>query len=359
MLRDPAPMRLLFYWVPDEILGAPDQITLRLWNAIQPIAGEYGLGVFAFSTARELRSLVRLHGRPQLVHFGTTPMIKLTRRARAVGTCLALRLPLSTHVHGDTDAELRFLWTHRRRHAIKVAASYALSARLLRRFQLVVVNSRALATKLGSSHAIADRIHVLPNPVDVSFWSAPLPASTREPYVFSHGRLVPEKGFDILIAAMSRIGMRQRLVIAGTGPVQVELERLAARAGIALDLIGHQPPERIRELLRGASIAAYPSRQDVFSLAALEALLAAKHVVVSEVAGVLEFMPQVVARAIRVAPTVEALAARLSAPPAVSLTDVATMFTPDAVARRLASAMVETMARRSDHTDDSASATRE
>jgi glycosyltransferase involved in cell wall biosynthesis len=340
-------VRRVFYWLPDEITGAPDRITIALWDALQSVAHNHDLALTSFSTGRELRRLVRAHGKPALVHFGTTPMIKWTPRARAVATALALRVPLSTHVHGDVAAELRFLWTHRWRHALKVAASYTLSPHLLRCFDLVVVNSRALALRLHEGLALTGRIQVLPNPVDVAFWSEPGPSPPRQPYVFSHGRIVPEKGFDLLIEAIARAGSSIHLVIAGTGSAQAKLEQLAARRGVAVDFVGQQSPERIRELLRGATIAVYPSRQDAFSLAALEALLACKHVLVSEVAGVLDFLPPLLADAIRVTPSVDTLAARLADPPIISIDDAgAARFAPESVAHTLATAIVETLARR-------------
>lgn len=47
------------------------------------------------------------------------------------------------------------------------------------------------------------------------------------------GRLVPEKGLDILLRACARLYGAWTLTVAGTGPAQEELEALAERLGVA------------------------------------------------------------------------------------------------------------------------------
>ncbi|OLC06450.1 MAG: hypothetical protein AUH42_05535 [Gemmatimonadetes bacterium 13_1_40CM_70_11] len=55
------------------------------------------------------------------------------------------------------------------------------------------------------------------------------------PVLVAVGRLVPEKGFDLLLQALARVRLQMptaRLVIVGDGPSRVSLERLARRLGI-------------------------------------------------------------------------------------------------------------------------------
>ncbi len=342
--------RRLYYWLPPASRSAPDTITLVIWRALQPIAREYDLAVHGFADARELRELVRVRGKPELVHFGTTPIINLMPRTRTLAAAIRMRLPLSTHVHGDLRAELRFAWDRAPRHAIKIAAAYTLSPLLLRLHELVVVNSQALADSL----ALGDRIRVMPNPIDVGFWSAPVAASAAGRYAFAHGRLVAEKGFDLLLEAVARNDTVERVVIAGTGPAQPELARLAERRHIDLELVGHQDPNQLRAWLAGATVAVYPSRQDVFGLAALEALLACRHVLISERAGVLEFLPPAIRRSVSIAPSVDVLAERLADPPSTLLGSAAAQFSSESVAREFASAAVAAMTRRRGRTADRA-----
>lgn len=53
------------------------------------------------------------------------------------------------------------------------------------------------------------------------------------------GRLVPEKGLDLLFRAGVRLGGRWRVQVVGTGPSQEELEALAERLGIAAKVTWH------------------------------------------------------------------------------------------------------------------------
>jgi glycosyltransferase involved in cell wall biosynthesis len=191
-------------------------------------------------------------------------------------------------------------------------------------------------------------IEVIPNAVDLSFWTHPRSSASRDsesPYVFSHGRLVLEKGYDLLIQAMAKTGCRDRLVLAGIGPGERELRRLADRHGVRLELVGWQSRSQVRDWLQGTRVAVYPSRYEAFSLAALEALLCARSVVISEEAGLLEFLPASVRTTVAVAPSVDSLCERLRAPlPEVpALGEEAEKFSPRNVARAYGAAVLRAM----------------
>ena len=82
-----------------------------------------------------------------------------------------------------------------------------------------------------------DRIHVIPNPVrqPSSLPDLILDSSIPQPFILAMGRLVPEKGFDLLLEAFAQSRSRQHasLVILGEGSERRNLESLAARLGIA------------------------------------------------------------------------------------------------------------------------------
>jgi glycosyltransferase involved in cell wall biosynthesis len=97
-------------------------------------------------------------------------------------------------------------------------------------------------------------------------------------YALASGRLASEKGFAhaIRAAALSHVPLR----IAGDGPLAEELWGLAASLDAPVEFLGRVPPERIRELLRGAAMAVVPSvGPDVMPFAALEAMAAGVPVV--------------------------------------------------------------------------------
>ena len=89
-------------------------------------------------------------------------------------------------------------------------------------------------------------------------------ATAREPLrVCAIGRLVPKKGFDTLLVAMSRLCHNEaRCVLVGDGPARGTLQRLATRLGISERVtfagrLSHD--DAMRELAR-STLLALPSR---------------------------------------------------------------------------------------------------
>ncbi len=76
------------------------------------------------------------------------------------------------------------------------------------------------------------------------------------------GRLVPEKGLDILLRAAVRLSGDWDLLVAGSGPAQEELEKLAERLGIAARItwLGALPPEELSTLWPRLDCLALPAR---------------------------------------------------------------------------------------------------
>jgi glycosyltransferase involved in cell wall biosynthesis len=115
-----------------------------------------------------------------------------------------------------------------------------------------------------------------------------------EPLVFSAGRLVRKKGFDVLIDAVRRIGPAQprlRLVIAGDGDLRDELAAQARAAGDAVRLIGNRTQDDVARLSAAADVIVVPSVRDeagnVDGLPnfALEALASATPVIATRAGG--------------------------------------------------------------------------
>ncbi len=100
----------------------------------------------------------------------------------------------------------------------------------------LVGNSQAVIAWVHRQQSFPpERVHYLPNFSPDLSGAAPadLPGSaTDAPRVLALGRLHRNKGFDILIAAASRLPGVQ-VFIAGEGPERVALERLARHAGVA------------------------------------------------------------------------------------------------------------------------------
>jgi len=76
------------------------------------------------------------------------------------------------------------------------------------------------------------------------------------------GRLVAEKGVDLLLRAVAKLGDAVRLSVVGDGPERGALERMAAEAGIAdrVTFLGAWPHERVATLWPEADALVLPSR---------------------------------------------------------------------------------------------------
>jgi glycosyltransferase involved in cell wall biosynthesis len=76
------------------------------------------------------------------------------------------------------------------------------------------------------------------------------------------GRLVPEKGLDLLFRACVKLLGRWSIIVVGTGPAQEELEGLAERLGIAgrVTWLGALPREKVAEVWPRLDCVVLPSR---------------------------------------------------------------------------------------------------
>lgn len=131
----------------------------------------------------------------------------------------------------------------------------------------------------------ADRIHRVPNFLHIGTQPPVTPA--RERHVLYVGRLVPEKGVDVLIRACATAGLALRVV--GDGRSRPALERLAAELGSDTRFLGELDPVRVQEEMARAAVLGVPSRwPEVWPFVVLEAWDAALPVVGSDVGGISE-----------------------------------------------------------------------
>lgn len=132
--------------------------------------------------------------------------------------CLGVRVPIivSERIHPPAH-DIGVIWHLLRRAAYRLADA-------------VVVQSEA--TRVWARGIVPDqRICVIPNAVSDVF-SAPeeTVAHGRQPVVLGVGRLVRQKGFDVLIRAFAAVAQRHpkwSLTIVGQGPDEARLKTLA------------------------------------------------------------------------------------------------------------------------------------
>ncbi|HZQ06439.1 MAG TPA: glycosyltransferase family 4 protein [Anaerolineae bacterium] len=124
---------------------------------------------------------------------------------------------------------------------------------------------------------------------------SPTPLNFDTPRLLCLGRLVPQKGFDLALAAFARVRERfpqAHLILAGDGPDRASLVAQSALLELdsSVEFRGWVPPLRVPELLNKATLVLMPSRFEPFGLVALQAAQMARPIIATRVDG----LPEVV-----------------------------------------------------------------
>ena len=120
-------------------------------------------------------------------------------------------------------------------------------------------------------------------------------ASDQEKIIFFAGRIVNEKGIQILLNAAPKIIANYpnvKFVIAGRGPCLEELKGLAEYLGISnkVYFTGYLNDTQITKMYKAIDIAVFPSLYEPFGIVALEGMLAGAATVVSDAGGLNEII---------------------------------------------------------------------
>ena len=160
----------------------------------------------------------------------------------------------------------------------------------LRRATHVVACARSLAASaLALAPEVGPRLSVIPNGVEPGLFADGRAHPHARPYVAAVGRLVPQKGFDVLLEAFARLDAPEvDLLIAGDGPERRRLEALRERLGLGarVHLLGVMDRATVASLYRGARLVACTSRWEGLPLVCLEAMASGRAVVASRVDGI-------------------------------------------------------------------------
>ena len=157
----------------------------------------------------------------------------------------------------------------------------------------VIVNSQMVAQELAARDLGSHPSIVVPNGVDLSIFRPSDPASRQAHTILFVGRLVEQKGVDVLLQAFRVLLFKlpsARLIIAGDGYQLLYLKRLCRYLGISDEVrfLGWKTGPSLIHLYQVARAVAIPSRYEPFGLVALEALACATPVVACETGGLAE-----------------------------------------------------------------------
>lgn len=171
-------------------------------------------------------------------------------------------------------------------HAVIDPAAGFLTRRTLRRFEVVVCVSEAVAESLRRWPEIATKTVIVPNGCDVASFDAAR-AAPRESV--GNGRLLgvfvarmdKEKDHETLLRALSLLP-ELHLAFVGEGPARIRLERLAATLGVdgRAHFLGYR--RDVPSLLKAADIYLHCSPRESFGISVLEAMAAGLPVVAND-----------------------------------------------------------------------------
>jgi glycogen(starch) synthase len=190
-----------------------------------------------------------------------------------------LRVPVVTSVHVDlTSAE-----PHQSKTFFDTLSGSAAT----------VAISNATAEAIARRHADSQKINLIPNAVWRDHEPFSAPTGRR---LLALGRIVPEKGFDLVIKAMPHILAEipdVELTISGNGPARSALEDGVRALGLSnhVRFPGWIAPELVRQAMREATVVIVPSRwNEPFGLVALEAAWTGRPVIALSRGGLSEIV---------------------------------------------------------------------
>jgi glycosyltransferase involved in cell wall biosynthesis len=221
-------------------------------------------------------------------------------------SCVARHLPFVTIMHANKEA----VWysdEHARRYRVALAAAQ-------RCFFVSDGNRRLSEKQIGGAYSNAE---IVRNPVNISFdVSLPWPPlDTGGAVRFACvGRLYPPaKGQDLLIEALAEPAWQDRpwkLYIYGAGDMRQSLEWLAAKLGLS-DRVVFAGFATVEDIWAANHVLVMPSRFEGLPLAMVEAMLCARPVVATDIAGHREIIDDGVTGFLADAPTAASISAAL------------------------------------------------
>lgn len=146
-------------------------------------------------------------------------------------------------------------------------------------------------------------VHVVPNGINVNKFDGKERdwefrrnyAADYEKIIFFAGRIVNEKGIQVLLNAAPKILANYpnvKFVIAGRGPCMEELQGLSKYLGLEQKVYftGYLNDVQITKMYKAIDIATFPSLYEPFGIVALEGMLAGAATVVSDSGGLNEIV---------------------------------------------------------------------
>lgn len=247
----------------------------QMHHLMREASGPLLAGALVSALAWSLR-IQASQARPDVVHVHWwVPGMLAARLAR-------VPVPVVCTVHGTDVALIEA------RPALAPVARWALHAA----DRVEAVSSDLADRLLQATGRRADGVNPMPLP---EHWSAPpephAPPRASTLHVLAVGRLVPEKGFADLVAALARVDLATELTLVGEGPQGDALRAQAGALGVPLHMPGRLDAAALARAYRCADVVVQPSHREGLGLVAVEALLSGVPVVATDSGGVRDVLP--------------------------------------------------------------------
>jgi glycosyltransferase involved in cell wall biosynthesis len=152
----------------------------------------------------------------------------------------------------------------------------------------IIVPSEYLKKIVGTWGAGNNKIIVVYNAFkNESISAAEGVSAAGKSYIVSAGRLVPWKGFDVLIEIIKELPEEIKLKIIGSGPDRKKLEFKIKNLGLSerIDLVGQLPHQEFLQCLAGAEIFVLNTAYEGLSHVILEAMACGIPVITTDIGG--------------------------------------------------------------------------
>ncbi len=188
------------------------------------------------------------------------------------------RKPVIGWVH--TNIQEYFDYIERTEGKIRRSIHYKLSSLIYPRLDsLIAVSNGVKDSIIKAWSCLPERIEIIYNPVDIQriqeLSKITSNITSCKPYIVSVGRMVFQKGFDILIKAYGELlknDVEHYLVIIGDGPERSSMIELVGQLGLDKKIIFTGFMENPFNLIKNADIFVMSSRFEGFGLVLCEAM---------------------------------------------------------------------------------------
>lgn len=161
----------------------------------------------------------------------------------------------------------------------------------IRKADAIIAVSPAIEAIAISKGVIANKIHVIPNGIDLNeYVGVESDLKHTSTSIFFAGRLVKSKNVRTLISSLNIVRDKNpnfHLYIAGDGPQMSNLKEQSSKLGLDsfITFLGYIYGDLKRQYYKSIDICVVPSTFESFSLVALEAMASGKPVIAANVGG--------------------------------------------------------------------------